>query len=88
MLLAVPEPFTRIFVDFLFQQFLQKSRSNSSENCIHSGLIRLWWKVGAVVHDVTRGTISIAQYVSSVKNGEKVAIVSGEGSDSGDLGLP
>ena len=47
----------------------------------------MWWKVGTVVREVTRGThfFSVAQYVSSVKNGEKKAIVSGEGSDSGDM---
>ena len=31
--------------------------------------------------------VSLAQYVSSVKNGEKKAIVSGRDSDSGDLSL-
>ena len=32
--------------------------------------------------------VSVAQYVSSVENGEKAAIVSGRDSDSGDLGPP
>ena len=26
------------------------------ENCIRSSFICLWWKVGAVIRDVTRGT--------------------------------
>ena len=34
------------------------------------------------------GPVSVAQYVSSVKNGEKKAIVSSEDSNSSDLGLP
>ena len=34
------------------------------------------------------GPVSVAQYVSSVKNGEKKAIVSGGDSDSGNLSLP
>ena len=33
------------------------------------------------------GPVSVAQYVSSIKNRETKAIVSGEDSDSGDLGL-
>ena len=32
--------------------------------------------------------VSIAQYVSNVKNGEKKAILRGGDSDSGDLSLP
>ena len=31
--------------------------------------------------------VSVAQYVSSIKNGEKKAIMSGGDSDSGDLSL-
>ena len=44
------------------------------------------WIMGAVIRDVTRGSvIAFAQYVTSVKYGEKKAIVSGGDSDSGSL---
>ena len=48
------------------------------------------YNVGAVVRDVRRGTrlLSVAQFVSSGKNGMKEAIVSGRDSDSGDLSFP
>ena len=47
------------FVDFLFQQFLQKSRSNSSENRIRSSCIRLWYNVGAIERDIRRELVSV-----------------------------